>query len=533
MRASCCRRARPRRARARGRCARAPRSAGRPPTRSSGPGRLSRRTGRRTRPRRASPSRTRRPGRARSARGCSRTRRSSRSGASRRRAPPAAARSRAGSSRRWRSSPSRHPRRCASASRAASYAGPPSSPRSRFRSPARGRSSDTPKGFSPSRWRISERLRLDRILLRMDTQAHLGARVRDDGVDRLVDGQDVDSGHRHRRARPDPLAEAAGAEEGNARQDLGQLAELVVAVRRARPLLAAQSGNRHVAVRRRASACERVQQRDQRVGRGAAELAAVLRAGERRASTVIIAIPRSATVSVGTPGRTLPMSPITIASAANSSGRSGGKVRERTPTSSMPFDHDLDPDRRLPVPGPQRADVHQDVRLRVGGAAAVDRPVALGRLERRRLPLGLVADRHDVVVAVEQNGRRAVGSGDLAQSRRAQCPAARAVRGSSRPRRGRASPPPRRPRAAGRASTPGSPERRWRGSRPAAPDPTSAAASAARPSPPWSDRSPFALRSSPLPSSLRVGQGGLALERREPDSTVVDPGTPRASRGRG
>ncbi len=47
-------------------------------------------------------------------------------------------------------------------------------------------------------------------------------------------------------------------------------------------------------------------------------------------------MPRSATVSVGTPGRTLPMSPITIASAANSSGRDGGKVLNALPTSSWP-----------------------------------------------------------------------------------------------------------------------------------------------------------------------------------------------------
>jgi hypothetical protein len=41
-------------------------------------------------------------------------------------------------------------------------------------------------------------------------------------------------------------------------------------------------------------------------------------------SIVTIAMPRSATVSVGTPGRTLPMSPITIASHRNASGCAGG-----------------------------------------------------------------------------------------------------------------------------------------------------------------------------------------------------------------
>jgi DNA-binding IscR family transcriptional regulator len=46
---------------------------------------------------------------------------------------------------------------------------------------------------------------------------------------------------------------------------------------------------------------------------------------------VTIAIPRSATVSVGTPGRKLPMSPITMASAAKRSGRDGGYVLTRPP----------------------------------------------------------------------------------------------------------------------------------------------------------------------------------------------------------
>ena len=52
------------------------------------------------------------------------------------------------------------------------------------------------------------------------------------------------------------------------------------------------------------------------------------------ASTVIIAMPRKATVSVGTPGLKLPMSPITIASASKRSGREGGNVEKALPTSS-------------------------------------------------------------------------------------------------------------------------------------------------------------------------------------------------------
>ncbi len=41
-------------------------------------------------------------------------------------------------------------------------------------------------------------------------------------------------------------------------------------------------------------------------------------------------------MSVGTPGRMPPMSPTTIASAANSSGRVGGKVVKALPVSSWP-----------------------------------------------------------------------------------------------------------------------------------------------------------------------------------------------------
>ncbi len=75
--------------------------------------------------------------------------------------------------------------------------------------------------------------------------------------------------------------EVAGADERQPGLDLGQGAELLLAVGGARPLLAAQAGDGHVAVlvvERR----ERVEEHDQRVGRRAAVLAAVLGAGERR-----------------------------------------------------------------------------------------------------------------------------------------------------------------------------------------------------------------------------------------------------------
>ena len=54
-------------------------------------------------------------------------------------------------------------------------------------------------------------------------------------------------------------------------------------------------------------------------------------------SIVAIAIPRSATVSVGTPGRTLPMSAITIASQRERVGVTSGYCSSAPPpTSSWP-----------------------------------------------------------------------------------------------------------------------------------------------------------------------------------------------------
>ena len=130
-------------------------------------------------------------------------------------------------------------------------------------------------------------------------------------------------------------------------------------------------------------------------------------------------MPRSATVSVGTPGRTLPMSPITIASHRNASGCAGGYVVSAPPpTSSWPSITILIPTGGLPVPRAQRADVGDHVRLGVGGPAAEDRAVALVGHERRRAPQRLVAGGHDVVVRVQQHRRRALGRRDLAGDHR-------------------------------------------------------------------------------------------------------------------
>ena len=105
-------------------------------------------------------------------------------------------------------------------------------------------------------------------------------------------------------AGPDHTREpsVAGADERLAVDDLGQVAELLLGAAAAGPLLAAQALDGHVAVLV-VQRGERPDEREQRVGRRAAVLAAVL--GRRRAcatSMVTFAMPRSATVSVGTPG---------------------------------------------------------------------------------------------------------------------------------------------------------------------------------------------------------------------------------------
>ncbi len=91
------------------------------------------------------------------------------------------------------------------------------------------------------------RLGLARMLLRMDAKAHLRASVRHDGVDRFVHREHVDpvtviAGPDQSRS-PRPPVPKNGTPGG-----LRQLAELVVGVRGAGPLLAPQPGDGDVAV---------------------------------------------------------------------------------------------------------------------------------------------------------------------------------------------------------------------------------------------------------------------------------------------
>ena len=256
---------------------------------------------------------------------------------------------------------------------------------------------------------------LERILLRVDAHADLRARGRHDRVDGAATGSTsipvtVSAGPDQRRSPrpPVPMNGIPGSISASSRNSSS------CTTRPSTPPAAARPRRRR---RARRAGRERVEHREERVRSRAAELTRVLRAGERPHLDDDAAIPRSPTVSVGTPGRMLPMSPTTIASGEQL-GPGGGNVVKRAARLLLALDHELDPDRRLALPGAQRADVHEDVRLRVRRAAPVDRAVALGRLERRRLPLRLVARGDDVVVPVQEHGRRALRRRDLADDDR-------------------------------------------------------------------------------------------------------------------
>ena len=224
-------------------------------------------------------------------------------------------------------------------------------------------------------------LRLGGVLLGVHAQVDRRARVRGHGVERAVDRRHVDAGDGDRRARPHARAEVrrCPAAAGRSRPRRARGTRPRCRTRPPTPRAAGPStATSPLASCSVASACSSDDQRVRAPRRRTARCA-----WRRRSvvtSIVTIAMPRSATVSVGTPGRTLPMSPMTIASHRKASGCSGRVGRQRAAADLLlALDHDLDPDRRAAVPRAQRADVSDHVRLGVGGAAAEDRAVALGR----------------------------------------------------------------------------------------------------------------------------------------------------------
>ncbi len=77
----------------------------------------------------------------------------------------------------------------------------------------------------------------------------------------------------------------------------------------------------------------------------------------------------------------------------------------------LALDEHRDAHREVVAEDPQRAEVGHDAGLVVGGAAAVEPVAALGGLERRAVPVGVVVLGLHVVVGVEQHRGRAVRAG--------------------------------------------------------------------------------------------------------------------------
>ena len=70
-----------------------------------------------------------------------------------------------------------------------------------------------------------------------------------------------------------------------------------------------------------------------------------------------------------------------------------------------------DADREVVAEDPQRCEVGHDAGLVVSRPTRIETVAALGRLERRRVPLGVVVLGLHVVVGVEQHGRRTLRTG--------------------------------------------------------------------------------------------------------------------------
>ena len=117
--------------------------------------------------------------------------------------------------------------------------------------------------------------------------------------------------------------------------------------------------------------------------------------------------PRSVVVRAGSPMAQLVESASTMASARSFSPCFSSRVgSESEPISSSPSTKTVTPTGRAPGVGAQRGEVGHDAGLVVGGAAAVEPAVALGRLERRAVPVLVVAGRLHVVVRVEHDRGR-------------------------------------------------------------------------------------------------------------------------------
>ncbi|SCZ00133.1 hypothetical protein SAMN02745898_106222 [Streptomyces sp. 136MFCol5.1] len=253
-------------------------------------------------------------------------------------------------------------------------------------------------------------LRLLRVLLRVETEVQLGPGVRDDRGRGVIDARGIDTDDGDRRSAPQPLAEASRTHQRQAVPDPGKGAELLLRVRATGPLLAAQPLDGDIAVHV-VEGSESREQDEQGVGGGAAELTAVAGLVEGPHLDEDL---RGAT-QTGGEGGAAGADAARVGDDHGVAGEAVGVGRrvvfEHAPVLLLPLQDDLEADRGLPLVGPQHAQVDDDVRLVVGDAAgAQPEPPVDGRgLEGRRLPQALVTGRLDVVVAVEQHGRRVRG----------------------------------------------------------------------------------------------------------------------------
>ncbi len=138
-----------------------------------------------------------------------------------------------------------------------------------------------------------------------------------------------------------------------------------------------------------------------------------------RTSTSTRTRPRRLVVRAGTPMSQLPLSAITMTSARSSSRccfSSAGQAVGADLLLALDEHHDVD--RQVVAVDAEGAEVGGDAGLVVGGAAGVEAAVALGRLERRGVPVGVVVLGLDVVVGVEQHRRRALAGRLLVRDHR-------------------------------------------------------------------------------------------------------------------
>ena len=232
-----------------------------------------------------------------------------------------------------------------------------------------------------------------------------------DGGGRADHGRGVDAEHRRRRARPQQVGDAAVAHQLHAVEHVGVRRGTARRSTRRRSTSASRRARRRSCCRaRRAATRASGSARPARPEPGPPNMPECMALPSPRTVTSTLVMPRSVVVSVGTPTAKLPVSTTRIVSARSRSAFSGTNAsRPPVPCSSEPSQISLTLHGKPPcglLERPQRREVHHDVALAVGRAAPVPAAVPLGQLPDRGRPRVLAERRLDVVVAVQQHGRR-------------------------------------------------------------------------------------------------------------------------------